>query len=211
MSWEGWNSNNGLLMKRPRKLRQDSRMLLLEKGTRVIYSEISQIARDVTSKISGDVIEVGVHAGRSALVLCESVPDTVLIHLFDTWEGLPEPTEIDDDPGKKKGQFKANFKVVRKKFSARKNVFLYKGVFPQDTSNAISDKKFAFVHLDVDWYKSTKDSLEFVYPRMSKGGAIMSHDYTTIPAVKRAFTEFFSARKEFVIPMSNSYCIVVKL
>ena len=69
-----------------------------------------------------------------------------------------------------------------------------------------------FVHLDLDIYESTYKSLEFFYPRMVAGGIIVSHDYSnlTVPAVRRAFTEFFKDKREPVIPLWDTQCTVVK-
>ncbi|MCP4540392.1 MAG: hypothetical protein GY832_24910 [Chloroflexi bacterium] len=59
------------------------------------------------------------------------------------------------------------------------------GLFPK-TGAFVSEKEFSFVYLDVDVYQSTKESLEFFYPRMTKGGIILSHDYQ-YPGVRQAF------------------------
>src|SRR3989338_3744494 len=46
-----------------------------------------------------------------------------------------------------------------------------------DIAEPIKNKKFSLVHFDVDTYESTKNSIEFFYPRMTRGGVILSHDY----------------------------------
>ncbi len=73
------------------------------------------------------------------------------------------------------------------------NVHFYLGVFPS-TAGAVRGKQFAFVHIDVDIYESTRDCLEFYYPRISQCGVILSHDYPSSTGVKRAFDEFFLTR-----------------
>lgn len=62
-------------------------------------------------------------------------------------------------------------------------------------------------------YKSTLDSLAFFYGRMTKGGIILSHDYSSksCPGVKKAFDEFFRKKKEPIFELSaTSQCFVMK-
>jgi hypothetical protein len=75
----------------------------------------------------------------------------------------------------------------------------------------VKDKVFSLVNLDVDCYESTKKSLEFFYPRMSRGGIIISHDYITAPGVKKAFDDFFEGKTEPVLETAGSQCLVVKV
>lgn len=56
------------------------------------------------------------------------------------------------------------------------NAFLLEGIFPDDTSSAI-DEPIAFLHCDVDVYSSARDVMEWILPRLSKGGAIIFDDY----------------------------------
>lgn len=73
-------------------------------------------------------------------------------------------------------------------------------------------KKFCFVHLDVDLYKSTKDCLEFFYPRMVRGGIILTHDYNYVfKGVKKAYNEFFANKPEAVIKLADYQALMVKV
>jgi hypothetical protein len=161
-----------------------------------------------TEKIHGDVAEVGVYRGDSAKVITEATNKP--LHLFDTFgAGLPAPSAKDDAQWHEGG-----FMLVTGEFDAIKHrlpdAHFYQGVFPA-TAQAVVHKKFSFVHLDVDIYQSTLDGLEFFYPRMSKGGVIISHDYHGADGVKTAFNEFFQEKSETVIALSTSQCLVVKL
>ena len=75
------------------------------------------------------------------------------------------------------------------------NVFITQGTFPQ-TSDIVKNKQFAFAHIDVDIYQATKDSLEFIYPRMSVGGVILVHDYPAHNGVKLAVDEFMKGKND---------------
>ena len=163
-----------------------------------------------TKKISGDIAEVGVYKGGSARIISHAKGDKTL-HLFDTFEGLPAPSHEKDNYGKyPQGRFISAYDEVKSSLSSYPHVYIYKGLFPE-TANPIRDKKFSFVHLDVDIYQSTIQCLEFFYPRMNPGGIIISHDYLTAKGVKMAFEEFFDKKPEPIIELSARQCLVVKV
>jgi hypothetical protein len=176
----------------------------------VTVNEASQIYRAVqaTRKIQGDMAEVGVYTGSTAQVICEAKGEKPL-HLFDTFEGLPVPTEKDDARQFRKGELAYNLEKVRERLKSYSNVFFYKGLFPT-TSNPVKSRTFSFVNLDADLYESTKDSLTFFYPRLAKGGVLISHDYVTAKGVREAFDEFFKDKIEPVIQLADDQCMVVK-
>lgn len=161
-----------------------------------------------TSKIPGAIAEVGVFEGGSALLINEAKGPRKL-YLFDTFSGLPSVVNIDSTQFHK-GQFPSDYAAVSRLFTDT-NVLVSKGIFPQETGHLVKDERFSFVHLDVDIYNTTKDCLEFFYPRMSKGGVILSHDYTTAPGVRKAFDDFFKDKPEIILEPSRSQALVVKL
>jgi hypothetical protein len=156
--------------------------------------------------VKGDFAEVGVFKGATAKAICE-VKRQKPLHLFDTFEGLPKVKDMDKQRFKEK-MFKGEYEEVKKKMAKYPNVHLYKGLFPK-TGKQIAKKRFAFVHLDVDLYTSTKACLEFFYPKMSKNGIIMSHDYHAA-GVKKAFDEFFKDKPDIVVQLALAHCIVTK-
>jgi len=158
-------------------------------------------------KIAGDIAEVGSYNGASAKIICEAKKDRNL-YLFDTFEGIPETSEV--DRGFHKGQFRGSLKFVKKYLRLYNNVVIIKGIFPE-TAKPIENKHFSFVNLDVDIYQSTSDCLEFFYPRMVKGGIILSHDYTNARGVRKAFHEFFKDKPESIIRLTGAQCMIVKL
>ena len=175
------------------------------------YTEAYQLYMCVkrTSKIPGDIAEVGTYLGTSAKIICEAKNERNL-YVIDTFEGLPYSGTRFDTKGMTKGLFRSSYSYVKKYLSMYPNVTLIKGIFP-DSANPIIDKRFSFVNLDVDLYESTKACLEFFYPRMTQGGIILSHDYITQKGVEKAFEEFFMNKPEVIIEMSGTQCLVVKL
>jgi hypothetical protein len=160
-----------------------------------------------TAKVEGDIAEVGVFRGGSARVICEAKGDRAL-HLFDTFEGLPEPGS--NDSAFRKGQYQCSLESVQSFLLGFPNLYFYKGYFP-GTGGPIKDRSFSFVHLDVDLYKSTLEALQFFYPRMNLGALLISHDYVEFPGVRQAFEEFFDSKPETVIELIGNQCLVCKI
>lgn len=155
----------------------------------------------------GAFAEVGVFRGTSAKLICKAKYQTPL-HLFDTFEGLPDEIS-ESDGGFKTGMFATREKKVRERLSKYPAVEIYPGVFP-DTAGAVKDIKFSFVHLDVDLYSVTKKALDFFYPRMLPGGRILSHDYGYCEGVWRAFDEFIVGKPEKLQPMETTQVLLIK-
>lgn len=205
-------------IQRPNFSRLYEQIALKERTTALEINEMFNVYSAVisTEKIPGDIAEVGVFKGASAKIIC-SAKDTIKsnkkVHLFDTFEGLPEVKSIDTKWNKKsfkKGQFNCSLESVKAYLKRFSNIYFYRGLFP-GTSDPVKSKKFSLVHLDVDLYQSTKDSLEFFYPRMSKGGIIISHDYPFAKGVKKAFDDFFKDKPEPIISLMNKQAMIVKI
>ncbi|OGM98580.1 MAG: hypothetical protein A2649_00060 [Candidatus Yanofskybacteria bacterium RIFCSPHIGHO2_01_FULL_41_26] len=155
----------------------------------------------------GAYAEVGVFRGASAKAISEIKGNTPL-HLFDTFEGLPD--QVSNRDGRfKKEMFTASEKEVRDRLSKYPAVKIYPGLFP-NTADAIKDLRFSFVHLDVDLYSVTKKALEFFYPRMLSGGRILSHDYGQCKGVWTAFDEFMADKPEKLQPMEATQVLMIK-
>lgn len=161
----------------------------------------------VMSSHGGVFAEVGVFRGASAKLICEAKGKTQL-HLFDTFEGLPDKVSSSDKRFKK-GMFIASEEEVRKRLSNYSNINIHPGIFPE-TAEVIKNLKFSFVHLDVDLYDVTRKALEFFYPRMLPGGRILSHDYGQCEGVWRAFNEFIADKPEKLEPMETTQVLIIK-
>lgn len=187
------------------------RVTATKKETTLLLShcEACQIisAVNATARIPGDLAEVGVAYGASAKLIQQHAHGK-LLHLFDTFEGLPDTT-TKDSAKFSKGQFRSDLDSVRR-YLLPDNVRFYKGFFP-GTAEPVKDTMFSFVHVDVDLYESTLACLQFFYPRLSPGGILISHDYLTAEGVNAAFEEFFADRPEPVIELTGYQCMIVKL
>ena len=170
--------------------------------------QITETAR-ATQKVPGDLAEVGVYRGGSAKLIC-GVKGNRPLHLFDTFEGLPELTSADEGWRFWKNQFASQLETVREYVKSYPNVYLYKGIFPE-TAGPVQDKMFSFVHIDVDLHDSTLACLGWFYPRLNRAGVIMCHDYNTA-GVRKAVDSFFADKPEVVIQQpAGAHCLIVKI
>ena len=161
--------------------------------------------------LEGDMAEIGVYQGGSAKLICEAKKKRNLF-LFDTFEGLPDVSDVDTHFGKKfwkKNQFNnTNEQQIRIFLKDYDNVKIVKGVFP-NSAEPIENAKFSFVHLDVDLYKSTIDCLRYFFPRMINGGIILIHDFHT-DGIKKAIKEFSSENPIHIIDLNGTQGMILK-
>jgi O-methyltransferase len=168
---------------------------------------------ETTAKLPGEIAEVGVFKGGSAKLIGLVNKGNKIIHLFDTFQGIPEVTNgIDVVP---LNSFSGNLNEV-KEFLPKEFINYYKfhvGYFPETTTNIHSDTRFSLVNLDMDTYLSTKKGLEYFYPLMVTGGIIIGHDYyaESCPGVKKAFDEFIIDKPESLIGLWHSQVLFVKI
>ncbi|GBR51980.1 macrocin-O-methyltransferase [Neokomagataea thailandica NBRC 106555] len=167
---------------------------------------LHEIAQGQTT-LPGDFAEFGVYRGASAALIC-GVKGSKHLHLFDTFEGLPEGTEEGERNVFQEGQFTGTLPDVQQILRHFGGVSFHKGFFP-DTTAGLEEHKFSFVHLDVDLHDATRDALAFFYPRMVSGGVILTHDYSIIPGVSKAFQDFFALKPENIIELTTTQAMVI--
>ncbi len=153
----------------------------------LLQTEIEEkILRDaVKESPDGNMIEVGVFEGDSAEFMFSEKPDRQL-YIIDTFSGFKDLR--DDEECLKNLFLDSREEFVRKRFELSPNIHVLSGYFP-DVCPKIHDVSFA--HIDVDTYTSTLRSLEWIYPKLVKGGIIIVHDYIHDSVkVKDAVDEF---------------------
>lgn len=172
------------------------------------------------SNLAGDTVECGVLEGASSFLICSANADKTgdyQHHAFDSFEGLSEPTPEDAPVAKtakawKAGDLAVDEAIARKNLERFPFAKIYKGWIPS-RFNEVADRKFALVHVDVDFYQPTLDSLKFFYDRTVTGGMIICDDYgfENCAGAKAAFDEFIADRPEqSVIHLPNGQGLVVK-
>jgi hypothetical protein len=147
--------------------------------------------------VEGEIAELGVWRGNSAALLARIAEQYGrTLFLFDTFEGFDERDLKGIDGGGSKGQFQnTSIEYVKQTVGCESRVRYIKGFFPQSIPDGLDDVRFSIVHIDCDLYEPMKAALEFFYPRMSGGGLLIMHDYSSgaWPGATKAIDEFCAA------------------
>ncbi|HEY7841903.1 MAG TPA: TylF/MycF/NovP-related O-methyltransferase [Gammaproteobacteria bacterium] len=172
------------------------------------------------SRLPGDTAECGVYEGASSHLICAAYEGRAdhRHHVFDSFEGLSEPGPEDDPasslaPRWRPGDLRAPLETVRANLSRFGFVDYYRGWIPE-RFHEVADRRFSLVHIDVDLYQPTRDSLEFFYPRLVPGGILLCDDYGSRQCVgaKRAFDDFVASRPErSVIHLPTIQGLIIKV
>lgn len=140
--------------------------------------------------IPGDFAECGVYQGGTLINLARARPNRT-VYGFDTFDGLPQSHwsrgEIHDP-----GEFCSNLEFVRKVVKPYPNIILKPGLFPDSASAVdVTNRKFALVYLDFDFYLSTIQAIRWFRPRMPYGAVMVFDDFNWpfCPGVRRAILE----------------------
>mgnify|MGYP001560364962 FL=1 len=122
---------------------------------------------------------------------------------FDSFEGLPEISEIDKQEIWERGKLKTSenrfIHVVTRHGMPRKKLITVKGFYDVSLDENLKKKllptKAAVVYIDCDLYKSTVPVLDFIKDFLQKGTIIIFDDWycfhgDTEKGERRAFAEF---------------------
>lgn len=182
---------------------------------------IPQLLRSV-AKVEGEFAEVGCFRGLSAYVACSvllEIGRAEGFHIFDSFAGLSEPAGQDHSPllpARQEGApnpFACTEAEVRKNLSPFQFVRYHPGWVPERFPD-VADKRFAYVHVDVDLYEPTRESVEFFWPRLNTGGAMLFDDYGTLyyPGARQSIREFFDGRQDvFIVEAPSGSGAAIKL
>ena len=178
-----------------------------------LYYTYRAVRHVVENNIPGDFVECGVWKGGNtmmvALTLMKLGDKSRKIYLYDTFEGMSEPTEKDisykqeDADGEWKtsqkngynewcysplDEVKNNLKSAG--YPEEKIVFVKGKV--EDTIPGVIPEKIAILRLDTDWYESTYHELIHLYPLLSKNGFLIIDDYGYWQGAREAVDKYFA-------------------
>lgn len=182
--------------------------LVVSGGILLTEAEANNVCKLVesVSSIDGNIIEVGTFNGGSAFLMSKVTNKT--IYTVDTFEGLMDVNSKIDGLLENK-MIASRYDNTISLLSDCANVEIIKGYFPDIVRERFQNEKFSFVHLDVDTFLSTLNSLKYLYSKVTKGGIILTHDYKTLSGVAKAFN-FFFRRKEKIQTGCDSQAWIVK-
>lgn len=165
--------------------------------------------------LPGALVECGVFKGGCSAVMAAAAARSGVERtswLFDSFEGLPEPTARDGEEatvfadGRAGGKLAAIDRNVasrrdveellfHKLGMAAERVRIVQGWF-QDTLPARRAEigPIAVLRLDADWYESTRCCLDALYDAVVPGGYVILDDYGRWEGCRRAWDEFATER-----------------
>jgi len=164
--------------------------------------------------MEGAVAECGSYVGVSAWFIANELPE-VDFYLFDSFEGLSKPGSKDKPPTGvyqwKEGDMQTTEEILRNNLAEFPNIHVMKGWIP-NRFNYIESLQFRLVHIDVDLYQPTLDSLVFFYARMNSGGIIIMDDYgfENCPGASKAADDFMADKPEQIIHLPTGQGIIIR-
>lgn len=180
-----------------------------------IYALYKAVEYLSAAPIPGDIVECGVWRGGSmmcaALTLLESGDTRRRLYLYDTFAGMVPPGRGDIDF---KGRAAAD-QLSAERRTEDSDIWAYSPLevvqgnmastgYPEDqisyvcgpveqTIPATLPETIALLRLDTDFYSSTRHELEYLFPRLAKGGVLIVDDYGHWLGARRAVDEYFGA------------------
>tara|TARA_B100000965_G_C19211524_1_gene591819 strand:- start:20 stop:643 length:624 start_codon:yes stop_codon:yes gene_type:complete len=171
-----------------------------------------------------NVSECGCWKGLSTHIISSQLKNINFdkkFYIFDSFEGLSEFKTEDRKINqfdqikeiKIRKHFSSDLDMVKNNLNEFKNfTVFYKGWIPS-RFNEVNKENFSFVHIDLDLFEPTLDSLNFFGNRMIKDGIILLDDYGSLdfPGAKLATKKFLEKYKNFsFLPLSFGSAILRK-
>lgn len=168
--------------------------------------------------IPGDIVEVGVWAGGGIISSAKCIQNWEnvsgksdayrdrLVLGYDTFKGHPRPDDDEVDiwsksqvevyeDTRKSGWASVSLETVTANLSAHLQSLDWTRLVEGPCEETLHDhlpKRAAVIHIDVDWYQPTLESLRCLWPTLSVGGVIILDDYGHHSGARRAVDEYFS-------------------
>ena len=190
-----------------------------------LFALVVAVRYVAANQIPGTVVECGVWRGGSMQAVARTLVELDAadrdLHLFDTFEGMPEPTERDRRAdgalaaevlarSSKAGVYWAiaGLDDVRAGMAETgypgERIHFHPGRV-EDTIPAEAPEQIAILRLDTDWYESTRHELEHLYDRVPSGGVLLLDDYGFWLGARQAVDEFLERTGErlLLLPMAS--------
>lgn len=170
----------------------------------------------------GDVCEFGVARGATSALIANEIRNTNKhLWLYDSFQGLPAPSEDDllvDDVAARgsmaryKGMMAHPEAAVRNRLAhigfPAERTHIVRGWVEDLVRSGELPSKVSFAYVDLDFYLPIRTALELVDERLEIGGHVIIDDYGYFSGgAKKAADEFLAARKEsYTIQHPPEFC-----
>lgn len=180
-----------------------------------MYALYSATRYVIDNRVPGDFVECGVWRGGSvmmiALALLRLGCSDRMLWLYDTFDGMPQPSEEDIQEmsgrpaceilAEREKTFDDPFWGLAPRSKIEEN--LGRTGYPMERVRVIEGNvlatipskvphQIALLRLDTDWYDSTRHEIEHLYPRVARGGVLIIDDYGYWRGARKATDEFFA-------------------
>ncbi len=176
-------------------------------------------ALEITKRLDGDYVEIGVYRGDSAHAALEYMKAAGIkrkSYFFDLFKGFTnQSSEQSKDAVWLDSHIDTSFEFVEQLLQGYDNVTVSKlDIIADELPSAIAE--IALCNIDVDLYEAIIAALEKVGPRVKKGGIIILEDQGHTPFLAGAFTatmEYISKAENSFVPiqMSSGQMFLVKI
>lgn len=165
----------------------------------------------VSNAIPGPIVECGVWRGGSMMAIALTLQRLGVrdrdLYLFDTFAGMPQPTDVDIASGglrahnewirtqRQQGSTWAHASMADVEHSLATtgydpgHIHLVPGRV-EDTIPDQAPAAISLLRLDTDWYESTKHELVHLFPRLMPGGVLILDDYGYWEGARKATDEY---------------------
>jgi O-methyltransferase len=183
-----------------------------------LYSLYKSVEYIIQNNIPGDFVECGVWRGGSSMTIALTLKKMNVsdrkIYMYDTYEGMSEPSENDSDIYGNKADTMLN---TVQKIDKEENIWCYASLgdvkqnifstgYPEnnivfvkgkveDTIPGIIPSSIAILRLDTDWYESTLHELNHLYPLLVSRGVLIIDDYGHWEGARKAVDEYIQQNK----------------
>jgi O-methyltransferase len=178
---------------------------------------LTSVARQVRG-LRGDIAEFGVYRGGCARMILETVglPQGARYHLFDTFEGIPDHAltrreQVEGYAGRLADTSTAH---VEERLSPWRQALVFHVGDVMETTRDEETGDLALVHMDLNASAPTRIALEYAYPRMVTGGAIVFDDYGWNPdsyEQRDVIEEFCEPLGESLVALPSGQALLWKL
>lgn len=199
-----------------------------------VFALVQAVRYLIEAGVPGAFVECGVWRGGSMMAVAQVLlrlgcADREL-HLFDTFEGMPQPTHLDVDYAgvaamtefvrTRRGTDASDWcsaavddvrrNLLSTGYGEKQMKFIQGRV--ENTVPACAPDSIALLRLDTDWYESTLHEMVHLFPRLSPGGVLIIDDYGYWQGARRAVDEYFAKQRIAILldRVDNTGRIAVK-
>jgi O-methyltransferase len=197
-----------------------------------LYKAVTYI---VQNNLPGDFVECGVWKGGSSMMMAATLmhlgKTDRTIWMYDTYEGMSEPTEEDKDylgtaadrqlsDAKKEDQssvwcYSSLEEVMANMYSTgypKDKIKYIKGKVEDTIPENMPASLIGLLRLDTDWYESTRHEMIHLYPKLIKDGILIIDDYGHWVGARKAIDDYIVENRLhlFLNPIDYTGRIAVK-